>query len=529
VSTRPPADPRRAVLTGFVRCDVLPLDEQGILQFLTTWCHWLPRDEEYLRGLLHDVSLTPYDLRSNPFMLTALAVVYLQQKRLPHQRADLYEAIVDWLSIQAEDRWGEPGYPRHFILDCLQRLALAMQEWKEGKVGKEGRVTTVSVNDAAPLIVEQFDGGIDEARKFLERAREASGILTLRDGQLAFWHKLFQEYLAARMMIFLHPSEARTAVALRLIYSAEGREVLPLAAVRMKADYGYLPTLFAALIEDASARPLPDQAHAVGVLGSMLRDLKSTSWKLRPAANEQYQALLGQVMRIFDPRFAASIPLQSRLEAAEALGAACDHRLAMPDEPEYWVSIAEDKATTGFHIGRFPVTVYEYGRYMAAQTDAPKPVDWDNQEQHPNWPVTRVSWHDAMAYCAWASRPDWRVTLPTDEQWERAARGAEGREYPWGNEAPTPERANYRDTGIRHKPTPVGLFPAGNTPDGVSDMAGNVWEWTRSPWDKDGSGDNRTVRGAAFVSDARVLRASYRFRLGPGSRDSLIGFRCVRE
>lgn len=173
------------------------------------------------------------------------------------------------------------------------------------------------------------------------------------------------------------------------------------------------------------------------------------------------------------------------------------------------------------------MTVQEYGEYLAHQTAAVRPEDWDEQEQYRSRPVRGVSWHDAVAYCAWASGPDWKVTLPTDQQWEFAARGKEGREYPWGDSDPTPEHANHLDTGIRLAPTPVGLFPAGNTPDRISDMAGNVWEWTRSVYDKD---ENvKSVRGCSFILKARYLRAALRVRFQAGDRDYVLGLRCLRE
>jgi hypothetical protein len=521
VSTRP-YDHRRAPLPNFAKCEVLPLGDPAIHRFLETWCNWLPRDQSYLDGLVHDVYLTPPDLRGNPFMLTALAVVYLQQKRLPNLRAELYEAIVDWLSIQAEERWGPPDHQRHFILNCLERLALAMQQW-EG-----GRATLISVGDAAPVIADQFDpepprAPLDEARAFLERAHAASGILTLKSGLPAFWHKLFQEYLAARRLTFMDAAD-RTKTSVSFLYSAEGREVLPLAAVRMKDQFDYLPKLFTALIADAAAKDLKDQAHAVGVIGTMIRDLKSTKWKLPPRVEQPYQALLSEVHKIFDANYAPYIPLQSRLEAAVALGAAGDSRLLAPADPGYWIPIAD------FHIGRYPVTVQEYRDFLAANPTWEKPPDWPAQEEFLNRPVTTVSWHDATKYCDWCSRNGWRVTLPIDEQWELAAcgTGPEKRKYPWGPKEPTPEHANYYDTGIRRAPTPVGLFPLGNTPEGISDMAGNVWEWTRSPYD-DEDENVKSVRGGSFINLSRFLRAAGRLSFVAGDRDIGLGFRCIRE
>jgi formylglycine-generating enzyme required for sulfatase activity len=113
--------------------------------------------------------------------------------------------------------------------------------------------------------------------------------------------------------------------------------------------------------------------------------------------------------------------------------------------------------------------------------------------------------------------------LPSDEQWEAAARGAEGRIFPWGGQEPDEYRANF-DSKVG-EPTPVGMFPDGDTPEGAVDMAGNMWEWTRSDIDK----KYKCVRGASFVDVANYLRAANRVRYEPDYRFVVIGFRCVRE
>jgi serine/threonine-protein kinase len=139
--------------------------------------------------------------------------------------------------------------------------------------------------------------------------------------------------------------------------------------------------------------------------------------------------------------------------------------------------------------------------------------------QHPNRPVASVSWYEAAAYCAWDG-----VRLPFEAEWERAARGIEGREYPWGKEEPDEQRANFdRKVG---NPTPVGLYPAGATPEGVADMAGNVWEWLEDWYERDRV---RVLRGGSFFLDSRNLRASFRYMDVPGDRSNSVGFRCARD
>ncbi|WP_161569272.1 NACHT domain-containing protein [Candidatus Oscillochloris fontis] len=168
-----------------------------------------------------------------------------------------------------------------------------------------------------------------------------------------------------------------------------------------------------------------------------------------------------------------------------------------------------------YRIGRYPVTNAEYARFLAANgpdgydptkpwwTDAGRQYLFPNGEprdteprywHHPRFnsplqPVVGVSWYEAAAYCRWLSASGWEqgwlpqdqaIRLPTWLEWERAARHIDQRRHPWGAAAPTPEHANYKDTGIG-APTPVGCFPLGNAVDGIQDMLGNVMEWTATP------------------------------------------------
>ncbi len=181
-------------------------------------------------------------------------------------------------------------------------------------------------------------------------------------------------------------------------------------------------------------------------------------------------------------------------------------------------------------ISRYPVTNAQYARFLADNLTYPVPYldevwagpyNWDPQRRtHPegkaNHPVVMVSWEDALAYCEWAG-----VRLPTEMEWEKAARGEDGRTYPWGDEF-DPEQVNVREGGVGST-TPVGVYPDGASPYGLLDCAGNVWEWTTSR-----AGENQIViRGGSWnfrAEDARCFARDYGH---PSHRSNCIGFRVV--
>ena len=161
-------------------------------------------------------------------------------------------------------------------------------------------------------------------------------------------------------------------------------------------------------------------------------------------------------------------------------------------------------------------------------------LDSEAPKDRLNHPVTLVRWEDSIAYCAWLSGATGRIVrLPSEAEWEKAARGADGREYPWGNDADC-ARGNWgsfegegpcagKNPG---RPVPVGQYPTGASPYGVLDLGGNVWEWVADKYDEDPK--RRVVRGGSCCSYFVGPRAPNRNAWAPQHRDADLGFRCAR-
>lgn len=187
-----------------------------------------------------------------------------------------------------------------------------------------------------------------------------------------------------------------------------------------------------------------------------------------------------------------------------------------------------------FYMAKYPITNAQYKQFVDAENHR-TPRHWKNSKIPANkddHPVVWVSWHDAMAFCQWAG-----VQLPSEAQWEKAARGTDGRVYPWGNELPTAELCNFWDSRIGDT-TPIGDYPKGASPFGCLDMAGNVWEWTSSlykpyPYVPDDGRENqkdggrRTWRGGSFVSDDLNVGCAYRNFNNPDNSYNNAGFRVM--
>ena len=228
------------------------------------------------------------------------------------------------------------------------------------------------------------------------------------------------------------------------------------------------------------------------------------------------------------------------------------------EKPQHQVTLA------GYWIDRTEVTNGQYRKFVEAGgygkreywTDAgwqwkeqnriAEPGCWgDGNFNQAEQPVVCVSWYEAMAYAQWVGG-----RLPSEAEWEHAARGTDGRKYPWGNQAPDCSRLNYwgNEGGCVGRTSPAGTYPRGASPyDGVLDMSGNAWEWTSSLWGTDenkpqfdypykaddGREDPRPtdalriLRGGSWKVDAGGVRAALRGRFAPGERNKFIGFRVL--
>lgn len=245
--------------------------------------------------------------------------------------------------------------------------------------------------------------------------------------------------------------------------------------------------------------------------------------------------------------FLQLLTFSASVEPGEAIEVAGEEiRKASPDEDEM-VTIAagqflygDDKKTenidTDFKIDIYPVTNrrfaefindkgYEKDNYWSeggkkwrAQNEISRPKFWEDEKwNQPNHPVVGVSYYEAEAFAKWSGG-----ALPTEVQWERAARGKDGCKYPWG-EGFDQEKCNTQESGIG-KTTRVTRYPSGISLEGCYDMAGNVYEWTPSKYDE----DTMVLRGGSWNFDRDNARCAYRIRVNPNNRGSYVGFRCVR-
>ena len=543
------------------------------------------------------------ELAPNPLLLTLMAIVH-GASGLPENRADLYERAVLLLLAAWENRVerdangcrvrpseiAKLGIPVRTLRGPLERLAVAVHEKQEAAGGNRSGQADISRIAVMEELCATLGDDVVKARAVVDYIENRAGLLQGHCGNtFRFPHRTFQEYLTATGL--LRRSDPETALADRVRRNPDfWREVFLLAAGasrgRPKGIYDQLdallpeycgqksPTHENALYAWLSAKAI----HETGFMEHVLNDfsegrfkrihMRVQQWLLFSMEADQTfepgeRNVLGTALNwVGDPRFREDfhfLPNDDLLGFVHVSGGSFQMGGEFDDDekPRHEVVLPE------FYIARFPVTVAQFRAYVNATGE--RPEDEDSLKGPDNHPVVNVTWPEAMAYCRWLQTvleaseaptlqpireclaAGWRVRLPTEAEWERAARGTVGTEFPWGNEA-DPNRANYDKSEIGGT-SAVGCFPGGRTPAECFDMSGNVWEWTVSLWGKDLSkpdfkypyrhdadwnnetADNeirRVVRGGAFISSDDLVRCASRFRLVPDFRHWLLGFRfCV--
>ena len=557
-------------IANFQTRRIAPLGEKEIDTFVKNWGDAVhPSDGESAAALTETLKQEIKRpqvriLAKNPMMLTALAVLHFVEKRLPEQRSELYKSILEWLArVRAARRPDGAGH-RDFLVK-MRLLAMQMS------AGTKEMRAEIELEEAIDVLEEDFQQYPNQAkrrlaaRRFLEEEEIHSGMIIKSESNVRFWHLTFREALAAQALAQLEITRTKLLFGQDKLHERNWRETVLLLAGELKATGGNRDVngfLEGILERGEAGAGLRERAQCVGLMGALLKDLDAWQYSMNNTPLwPRYQAMLASVEEIFDKEKACQIPFQERLDAANALGQAGDPRLERDNRVplpggRFWMGAQKDDPggvnfdpeaypdeapkekeveVAPFSMGRYPVTVSEYERFVEEDGYAnpeywraggpgefTRPANWREQLEHPNRPVVGVSWYEAAAYCAWAGG-----RLPSEAEWEYAARADRSRvRYPWGIKPPDERLANYGYQDSPAAPTPVGLYPAGATPTEIQDLAGNVWEWVEDDY---GDSEGKGLRGGGWSNVPGYLRVSFRNWSLRIVRDDDIGFRCVWE
>lgn len=536
-----------------------------------------------------------YELATRPLLLTLMASLHAWRGgSLPEQREELYADAVNLLLDQWESqklrRVSDGTYEllapslaewlavdQQAVRQMLNRLAFVAHRDQQYLTG------TADIAQAAlvqGLMALNLNPDVRPTR-LIEYLRDRAGLLEPRGvGVYAFPHRTFQEYLAACYL-----TDHGFPDDLAALFRAEPnrwREVVLLAGA--KAARGTAAAAWLLAEELCATEPPVQQAAATGYQGALLatqvlvenRSLEQVATRNRPKQDRirlwLTRALVHRILSadreqikqalvdLGDARFRADAwylpdePLLGFVEIpAGAFHMGSDKqrdRLALDNECP-----AHQFTLPGYYMARYPVTVAQFRAFVAAS--GYKPANTRSLDGVLNHPVVDVNWHDAWQYCrwltdslrAWEAIPPllaallrvqvWQVMLPSEAEWEKAARGSDGRLYPWGDTFDAAQ-GNMGETGIGST-SAVGCFPSGASPYGLLDMSGNVWEWTRSLWGRPYSyepdagrepwhaadGNSRVLRGGAFWNDHQDARCASRNGYDARGVGPVVGFRVV--
>lgn len=495
------------------------------------------------------------ELVSTPLLLTLLCIVVVQGGDVPKRRTEFYERCLGVLLRRPRHERDAPS-----LLDPDRALDLLMPlAWELHRAGRRDDLTPADferITRAQRQRIERAVSSPLDAAELLRWLHRDAGVLEEYAPDLfGFAHLGLQEHLAARhvakrggkaleQLAASFGDEWWQEVTLLLLglpgYSvfapfmeqvARSERLVPHAELLRRAlddSYEIVPTPFVETVEDDSVDPAAKAAILRAFLGRKETALAEAALPLVEHANADLAALARRLAEEADVPLPEAVLARDRARAAESEGtrAAEPTRAQVFTEPFTgirflpvpggtfemgaadvpYASPVHRVRVSPFLLAETPVTNAQYRVFLEATYN--EPAYWrDRRLSAPDQPVVGVSWLDAMAFCVWLSEHSaFLVELPTEAQWERAARGDDGRRFPWGNEAPDRTRAVYA-FGDDSQPAPVGSVPAGAGPFGHLDLAGNVWEWCQDEWDEHAYAKRQcdvVVNPVAGDVDARV-------------------------
>ncbi len=552
--------------------------------------------QAYATLLKHQIAASDRlsDMAQRPILLTLMASIHaFRGGALPEKRQELYaeavDLLLDWWEERRVRRQSDGSFAtllpslteylnlrdKSRIRTLLERLAYEAHAHQADKRG----TADIAEKELVFGLYQLREGTVDP-HQLVAYLRDRAGLLLPRGvGVYTFPHRSFQEYLAA--CYFTGPACPNQPEELAQAVQEDPerwREVALLAAAKGAAGSATsLWVLVDCLCPTGVTAQAADLWGAI-VAGQVLHENRAFLLNVGPRhAPKLERVRQWQRAALTHP----ALPAVERVSAGNILATLGDTRFDadrwhLPNEPMLgFVEIPAGTFTMGegkeahevtlprYWMARYPVTVAQWQAYGAASGHAPQYQQ--SVEGVGNHPVRYVTWHEVMAYSTWLTEQlqelaltrlrqadlsneailfwqglregSQRVVLPSEAEWERAARYTDGRTYPWG-ETITPDHANYRDTQIGAT-SPVGAFAHGRSAEGVEDLSGNVWEWTRSLYDKypyraeDGrenvqSDQRRVLRGGAFNANEDDLRGAVRFHYSPNYGNNDFGFRvCV--
>ncbi len=582
---------------GFTICTVDDLNKAQQQRFIANWSRCVHRlvyprssaeqvermasafDTALLRAIRENPGVGR--LAPNPLLLTVIAIVFYNRQDLLENRVQLYEECVKVLLRGGRGKVDVAGRERATMIMGLEarRELLAAVAYEMHCGGEERKLID---RDVLEHLIATYLGrraatnheAGELARQFLNELPVHMGLLDeIEQNRFGFSHLSFQEFLAAR-----HIAETdQWDPALDRYRETWWREVILLCAGHLSQERSWR---FLGKLIERGATP-DERAAALALAADALAELER--YKGQGPIRGQVQTA---AVAILTAQPAEAAPASARVRCGYALARVGDPRPGVCTLPPAMVEFPGGLFTIGkpegkaeysneendqpstiapFAIARYPVTNAQYalfidddgynadapwwdaaGREWLRQSGRTAPSHWNDERfgiTRPNHPVVDVTWYEATAFCRWLTQylsDGFEYCLPSEAEWEYAARGTTRRTYAWGDEEPDGERANCN--GIYNGTTAVGCFPGGATPEGVYDMTGNVWEWTRSEYrlypynPHDGREDGQeparkyfTLRGGSWNLQPILLRAADRLSVNPDFHVYAFGFRLARR